>query len=248
MSQLIYINTNISEDLLTKGFNIVKSNDFYINASLKESTYEFVSYYNNLKIDKYIKDKENKSYRKRRYGSLTFNTQNNSLIPNKHKKFFQSKGLNKTYGGINRDFSPIEEYILNNKFLHELIKADFSKLPKSEQGLSNEWFIGIQMFRIEASKNNIGNPTPEGIHQDGHHFVIQHMINKKNVKGGKSTIYTLDKKEIESVVLSEFLDSCYVKDSDVMHAVSGISCLNNDNIAIRDMLILDFKLNTNTKV
>lgn len=68
------------------------------------------------------------------------------------------------------------------------------------------------------------------------------MINKQNVKGGISTIYTLEKEKIISLTFDNFLDSCYVKDEKVMHDVSSIECKDDNEIAIRDMLILDFEL------
>lgn len=29
-----------------------------------------------------------------------------------------------------------------------------------------------------------GNPTPEGIHKDGHTFISMHMIGRYNIEGG----------------------------------------------------------------
>jgi len=131
---------------------------------------------------------------------------------------------------------------MTNNFLQEIIKADFQTLPKSDKQKSKKWFIGVQMFRTEATKDYAGEPSPEGIHQDEHYFVLQHMINKYNVKGGRSTIFDLDKKEIVSLTFNNFMDSCFVKDELVMHDVSSVKCEDGSQTAMRDMLILDYEL------
>jgi len=202
MERLIQIEDNgIAQDLLTQGFHALDNSKFCINTKLHNDTIKFIEAYNNLEIDKYVLEKEQKPYRKRRYGSFILDTQDLSLSINEHKTFFQSQKVNKAYGGITRDFAPITQEIMTNNFLQEIIKADFQTLPKSDKQKSKKWFIGVQMFRIEATKDYAGEPSPEGIHQDEHYFVLQHMINKYNVKGGRSTIFDLDKKEIVSLTL-----------------------------------------------
>jgi hypothetical protein len=96
----------------------------------------------------------------------------------------------------------------------------FNKTLKS---LINEEIFFLQGLAFELQKNkSIGYPSPEGIHQDGHHIVVQHMIKKFNITGGKSLIYNLNKENIATISLENFLDSCYIKDKMVMHNVSPI--------------------------
>lgn len=242
MSKLITISEEIAECITTKGFRPVYSESFSINARLNYDTLKFLEAYEKLEVDNYVLKAEGIPYRKRKYGSFILNTLDNNLIINEHRSFIQSENVNNLFGGIERTFAPIDKSILENKFLQELIKADFSKFPETDKNLSKKWFVGVQMFRVEAKNGYAGQPTPEGIHQDEHHFVVQHMIKKENVKGGVSTIYTLEKEEIQSLTFNNFLDSCYVKDEKVMHSVTGIECINENESAIRDMLILDFEL------
>ena len=235
-------NDLLENDLLEKGFCQVKGSKFKISKTLNREVLNFINAYNNLEIDEYVLSNEGIPYRKRRYGSYTFDAKTKEIIKNKHETFFQSNKLNKVYGGIERNFSPIENKILDNVFLKEIIKENFHSLPSKERNLSNKWFIGIQMFRIETTKDYIGYPSPEGIHQDGHHIVVQHMINKFNIRGGVSLIYDLNKENIASISLEDFLDSCYVKDEMVMHNVSPVTCIDKEEIGTRDMLILDYKI------
>lgn len=236
----IHINSEIAENIKLHGFAVVKSSQFYIGAALLEDMCNLVNYYNFLEIDDYIMKKEKKKYRKRRYGSYTYDVSKNILHTNKHKSFFQSKNINNAYGGIDRIFAPIEKHIMDNSFLHEIIKSDFSKLPLDNRE-SCLWFVGVHLFRVEVKKDEAGHATPEGIHQDGHDFVVQHMIKRENISGAESTIYNLNREEIESTTLTNMLDSCYVNDKKVMHSVSEAKCHNHDKIGYRDMLILDFE-------
>jgi hypothetical protein len=242
MSKLITIKDVVDKHIITKGFYPVLAEAFFINAKLSYDVFSFLNAYEELEVDSYVLKEFNVPYRKRKYGSYIYDSIKNELIKNEHSSFLQNEKVNKLFGGIERNFAAIDIHILENKFLQELIKADFSKFPEEDKELSKKWFVGVQMFRVEASKDFIGQPTPEGIHQDDHHFVVQHMIRKKNVTGGVSTIYTLEQEEIISLTLNDFLDSCYVKDEKVMHSVTGIECINENELAVRDMLILDFKL------
>jgi len=238
----ININANIEEKINSKGYALVSGSDIFINAILYKDVLQFIDYYNKLEVDKYVLEKEKKPYRKRRYGGFTLDIKNGSLQINEHKSFYQSNKVNKKYGGIKRTFAPIEQFILNNKFLQTLILEDFKKLPEKYKKNTSKWFIGVQLFRIETTNNYIGYPSPEGIHQDGHCFVIQHFINKSNIKGGKSLIYSLKKEKLLEATFKNFLDSCYVKDDMVMHDVTPIECINQNKKGVRDMLILDFEI------
>jgi len=41
---------------------------------------------------------------------------------------------------------------MQNQFLQEIIKSDFSVLPDEDKNKSSKWFVGVQMFRIEGPK------------------------------------------------------------------------------------------------
>lgn len=238
---LIHMESDVTESIEQNGFAIVQREQFCINGALIEDMHNLSNYYNFLEIDEYILQKEKKQYRKRRYGSYMYDVSKNKLYPNKHESFFQNENINSAYGGIERVFAPIEMHILNNSFLHEIIKADFSKLPLRDRKSSDSWFVGVHLFRVETKKDEVGYATPEGVHQDGHDFVVQHMIKRTNISGGESTIYNLNKEEIESITLTAMMDSCFVNDKKVMHSVSEVKSYNDNEVGYRDMLILDFE-------
>jgi len=206
MSKLITISDEIAEYITTKGFKPVLSESFSINARLNCETIAFLNAYEKLEVDTYVLEAEGIPYRKRRYGSFIFNSKNNKLNINKHRTFLQSENVNSLFGGIERKFAPIDNSILENQFLQELIKADFSKFPEEDKQLSKNWFVGVQMFRVEAKEGYLGQPTPEGIHQDEHHLVVQHMMKKENVMHSVTGIECIDEKQsaIRDMLILDF--------------------------------------------
>lgn len=240
-NELIKINTDIGGNISTTGYCVTLSDAFFINAKLINDMLVFINSYNNLKVDQYVLEKEGYPYRERRYTGLDINLDTKKITKNSEQTFFQSSKVNKSYGGIVRTFAPLTQEIINNSFLRELIITNLLNLPSEDISLHKKWYVGVHMIRVVASKNFIGHPAPEGIHQDEHHFIAQHFINKSNVTGGKSAIYTLEKEKLASLTFNNIMDSCYFNDEKVMHDVSTIECKNSSKTANRDMLILAYK-------
>jgi len=196
---------------------------------------EFVDSFNNLPIDEYMND--GGKYRFRRFGRLSYNSQADTLSKLPHEAFFQSRMHNSLNGNMNRDFSPMEDQVLENKFLHFLIKYHYSKISNISK--VNHWKIYLHQIRIVANNEYGGNPAPEGIHRDGHYFVAQILISKNNVSGGVSQLYNQNKDEIFKTELTEFLDSILLDDRRLYHNVSPIQPKEMIT-GNRDMLLIDF--------
>ena len=127
-----------------------------------------------------------------------------------------------------------------NKILKQLILFDFHHLPTNDKIISNKWLVGIHQIRIKAMKEQIGLPTPEGIHKDGEMFTVQHLINCINVTGGKIYIYDNDKNVICSWTQQIQFDSYFFEDDAIWHSVSPIHSDNRNLPAYRDILLIDF--------
>ncbi len=87
--------------------NITKNGYFFchLNPEIEFSKFEFQNYWNNLSIDKYI-DGKNK-FRERKYSQLEFNPNKNTL-KNIGSVYFQEEEFNDLYGGLHREFSPMD--------------------------------------------------------------------------------------------------------------------------------------------
>ncbi|MGH3428633.1 MAG: 2OG-Fe dioxygenase family protein, partial [Mycobacteriales bacterium] len=126
--------------------------------------------WNSLPVDDFTKGSV--AYRYRRYSALRLDGENLTKEP--HAAFYQSAQINPVHGGAQRLFSPVAENIVGSALLQSLVHTFLDRLPGSfYRGTAG---IGIHQIRIIAHRGRVGLPTPEGIHEDGHHFVAQVLI------------------------------------------------------------------------
>jgi hypothetical protein len=139
----------------------------------------FDSFFDNLPLDPYIRGK----FRRRRFSR--FQGPPESLVRLEHKYFEQSSAVNKLAGGIKRDFSELEDQMVCLPEFQMLVSrfVDFSKVePETSE-------IGVHQIRIVASPGEVGEPAPEGIHQDGFDFVGIFCISRRNLIGAETHLY-----------------------------------------------------------
>src|SRR5258705_2717893 len=120
----------------------------------------FDRYFENLPLDPYIQGK----FRLRRFSR--FQGPPEDLKRLEHKYFEQSAAVNKLAGGVKRDFAELEDQLTALPDFQMLVAqfVDFSKIePATSQ-------IGVHQIRIVAGPGMMGEPAPEGIHQDGFDF------------------------------------------------------------------------------
>lgn len=171
----------------------------------------FQQYFSNLPVDPYIKD----NYRFRRLSRFTM--AGNRLFKLPHGCLFQSKEYNPLLGDIKREFAEIEDALIELDDFKKLIFAffDVCKLhPEAE--------IGVHQIRTTCSLNNFGNPAPEGIHRDGTDFIGIFSVNRANIQGGETHLYTAKK---EKPVFKKILnpgDLLLVNDHEFFHFTTPI--------------------------
>ncbi len=171
----------------------------------------FKPFFSNLPIDPYIKG----NYRSRRLSR--FIVAEDKLIKLPHGFLFQSKDYNPLLGDIKREFAELEDALIELDIFRDLILAfhDSCKLhPEAE--------IGVHQIRTICSPDNLGNPAPEGIHQDGTDFIGIFSVDRDNIQGGETHLYAAKK---EKPVFSKILNSgelLLVNDHDFFHFTTPI--------------------------
>jgi hypothetical protein len=186
----------------------------------------FEPFFNNLPVDPYIKG----NYRLRRLSRFTVS--GNELIKLPHGYLFQSKSYNPLVGDIKREFSELEDGMIELDIFKKMVLAfsDSCKLhPEAE--------IGVHQIRTICSPENMGNPAPEGIHQDGTDFIGIFSVARKNIQGGETHLYTAKK---EKPVFSKVLNSgelLLVNDHEFFHFTTPIKP-QTDGLGIRDVFVL----------
>ncbi|QIR39779.1 hypothetical protein HCG51_25770 [Tolypothrix sp. PCC 7910] len=144
----------------------------------------FKPFFNDMPIDPYIKG----NYRSRRLSRFTITE--DKLIKLPHGHLFQSKSYNPLVGDIKREFAELDDALIELDIFKNLVLAftDSCKLhPEAE--------IGVHQIRTTCSPDNLGNPAPEGIHQDGTDFIGIFSVARDNILGGETHLYTAKKEK-----------------------------------------------------
>ncbi|EKE80854.1 2OG-Fe dioxygenase family protein [Idiomarina xiamenensis] len=234
----IEIKFNAKDKLKTDNYVVIGAEDFIFSSHLDEARQKLWQDWEDLGFDKYLKNGSH--FRFRRFNYFYFHPKTCEVIAFPNTPYYQSEELNSYVGGIYRHFAPMREETKTNIFLHEIIRAHFNQFTLTDEMANNPWQLDVHQVRIISTDDEIGEPTPEGVHHDENNFVSMHLIKRENVVGGVSSVYGKNKKPLTSMTMSEPMDSLIVWDTNVMHAVSPITQAQAGKNAIRDVLIIGY--------
>ena len=195
------------------------------------------SEWDHLELDDHLRD--GASFRRRRFGLFYLNAGSDELLPLPPTTYFQTSDINRYAGGIRRSFAPMRPTAVGNRFLHELIRLLFRQLPIEPDRLSHPWLVDVHQIRITTTATEHGEPTPEGPHHDGEEFGVIQVIQRRNVVGGITTVYS-GEEQVSSCTLREPMDTLLLWDPHVMHGVSPIRPLDPAEEGIRDTLLIGY--------
>ncbi|MBW4612000.1 MAG: 2OG-Fe dioxygenase family protein [Desmonostoc vinosum HA7617-LM4] len=186
----------------------------------------FKPFFNDMPIDPYIKG----NYRSRRLSRFMISEDKVIKLP--HGYLFQSKEYNPLLGDIRREFAELDDALIELDIFQDLVLAfiDSCRLhPEAE--------IGVHQIRTTCSPNSLGNPAPEGIHRDGTDFIGIFSVDRDNIQGGETHLYTAKK---EKPVFNKVLypgELILVNDHEFFHFTTPIKP-QTDNQGIRDVFVL----------
>jgi hypothetical protein len=186
----------------------------------------FKPFFDNLPVDPYIQGK----YRYRRLSRFIVSGDNVIKLP--HGYLFQSKDYNPLVGDIKREFSELDDALIEQDIFKHMILAfsDSCKLhPEAE--------IGVHQIRTTCSPDNFGNPAPEGIHRDGTDFIGIFSVDRNNIQGGETHLYTAKK---EKPVFSKILNPgelLLINDHEFFHFTTPVKP-TAEGVGTRDVFVL----------
>lgn len=197
------------------------------NSSYSEYTLplseEFKNKYNYLTLDTNYTN-----VRFRRYSLIS--TENMQVIGT---KFYQSEDYNNTrLGGVTRVYKEIN--IVDDNCFHDIVRHFIQVVKQKSSQICR--YCTVHQIRVAVDNDSI-TPAPEGIHQDGYSYVGILCVNRENIMGGVTKIYTLDNNEIYSTILKPG-EMIILNDREVKHYVSNIVRMKNDKVSFRDVLVL----------
>lgn len=151
------------------------------------------------------------------------------LLP--HRDYTAFKQFNPIGGGIRRHHPPLEVDFTRH------ITAGMAGLPMDT---SEDWQINVHQNRSRATLEKPGLLTPEGIHQDGHEFVMIAVLQRHSVTGGETRLWRA--KDAPEPFWRGILrpeQGVLLDDRAVWHDVTDI-LPENSQPGFRDILIVSF--------
>ncbi|WP_367323329.1 2OG-Fe dioxygenase family protein [Streptomyces sp. HUAS ZL42] len=233
------MSTDTREELRNLGYSLLTRDQFPLDPELHRFEEELAGEWNDLEVDKYLKN--GSRFRERRYDRFYFLPRSGLIRLRPHRPYYQSDGVNEYAGGIERDVAPLSRATLHNPLLTRLIRLDFARFPVQPQWLDDPWDVQCHQFRIISTPDEVGEPTPEGPHRDEVDFGAIHLMNRLNVTGGESQVYSESKELITEFCLTSRMDTMFWADQKVLHAVRPITAAQAGATALRDVLILGYK-------
>ncbi len=234
----ITINQDALREIADRGFAWIPAAAWSLAREIEPHWHGLIDDWDRLEVDRYLD--RGATFRRRRYGRYYWSPAGDELVALEHQPYFQPEGENSYAGGIVRDFAPLLPDTVRNPFLAALVRCTFACLPVAPDRRGQTWEVRVHQIRIVASKEQPGEPAPEGIHQDGTDFLTLHLVRRRNVAGAESTIYDLDRRPIQSYTMQEPLDSFILEDPRIMHGVTPVHPADENELAIRDILGIDF--------
>jgi hypothetical protein len=197
----------------------------------------FAASWNDMPRDTYMAD--GGRYRRRRHAVFTAPAGQPRIVRGADRPHYQTTDYNKLNGGIPRLFAPVAGATTETASFRTIIGYTRALFDTLRPHMS--WDIEMHQFRIESARDQLGQPTPEGLHRDGVDYVLVLLIERINIESGVTTIHALDKAELGSFTLAEPLDAALVHDRKVFHGVTAVRPVDPTRAAHRDVLVLTFR-------
>lgn len=197
---------------------------------------DFAESWQRMPVDRYMAD--GGRYRRRRH-AVCHVAPDGRVERLPARPHYQSRDYNPINGGIQRWFAAVEDDSLNNATLAALMRLAapmFSALAPTV----HRWYVEIHQFRIEASGDTQGQPTPEGVHRDGVDYVLVMLLGRQNVARGRTDIRLDDGTALGNFTLTEAGDAILLDDHRVLHGVTPIQAIDPAQPGHRDALVITF--------
>ncbi|MEU2794574.1 2OG-Fe dioxygenase family protein [Streptomyces sp. NPDC007100] len=193
----------------------------------------FAGHWDELGEDRYAAERGTR--RQRRYGQFSLTPATGELVRLPHTPFVQPKDTNPLYETVDRHFEPLTDAFVADPLLRPLL--DLLGQAASALEDAGRWIVKVHPFRVVATADDEGDPTPEGRHKDGVTLVSSLLVNRENATGGQSSVYTHDGRELLSTTLYRPGSLLLSDDRDSLHCVSPIRPMDMSQAAYRDVLV-----------
>lgn len=227
--------TDASRVLQTRGAHLIAAEDLTRILGLGRGAWQaFGAHWDELAPDPYAAELGTR--RLRRYGHYRMTRGRLERLP--RGAFVQPERSNPLYVDRDRQFEPLTDAFAAEPLLHRLIEL----LRRLADTLDDRevWQVKVTPFRVVATADDAGDPTPEGVHRDGVTLVTSLLIDRRNAEGGESSVYGADGELLVRTVLDEPGTLLVGDDRRTRHGVTPVTPADPAQPAHRDVLVITF--------
>ena len=142
-----------------------------------------------------------------------------------------------------RTFEPLEPDVRDSMFLHNFIKTTCSWAAASMFGPHSTNIranVSVHQVRQVARPGVSSDNAPEGVHRDGADFIVSALVlNKRNILGGRSTVFSPDKQEVLLEHTLEAGEGIFHEDRELWHDITKVHVGPGEEFGFRDIIGLD---------
>ena len=228
---------HVAQQLIRVGASLLRPSEFTECLGVDGADWEpFAAHWDDLAPDPYAAELGTR--RLRRYGHFSFTPADRAFEPVMHSAFVQPEASNPLYVDTDRHFEPLTDAFAKDPLLQRILTLLGQLATVLDD--ADVWAAKVTPFRVLASADDAGQPTPEGTHRDGVTLVTSLLIGRHNAVGGKSTVTDLDGHRILSTTLREPGTLLLGDDRRTLHGVSTIRPRDPSRQAQRDVLVITF--------
>jgi hypothetical protein len=227
----------VAQQLTTVGAGLMRPAELNACLGIDGSAWTpFAAHWEELEPDPYAAELGTR--RLRRYGHFLFRPADAVFEPTIHSAFVQPQDSNPLYIGTDRVFEPLTDAFAKDPLLQQIL----SLLGQLATALDDavEWDAKVTPFRVLATADGAGQPTPEGMHRDGVTLVTSLLIGRRNALGGESTVTDMAGHPILATTLTEPGTLLLGDDRRTLHGVAPIRPRDPSRPAQRDVLVVTF--------
>lgn len=231
---------SLHDQVCDEGFAFVHADDMhrlFEHGTPLTDWHAFAASWNALEPDTYLA--ATGRFRRRRH-AIYAASRHGTVERQPHQAHFQTLAYNSLQGDIARWFEPVLPEIADGATM----RAVLDHCHVFFGGLSpqvDRWHIEVHQFRIEATANASGEPTPEGSHRDGVDYVMVLLIDRENIASGTTTIHSPDGRPLGEFTLSRPFDAALIHDPRVFHGVTPVTPIDPSKASHRDVLVVTFR-------
>ncbi|WP_375136149.1 2OG-Fe dioxygenase family protein [Photobacterium damselae] len=163
---------------------------------------------------------------------FSYNTHDFSRLA--HHNFCQSSEINRAAGDIERHFAPMSDELIKTPEFQHLLSSFAYYI---DVDLTHR-IIDVHQIRVTCNDHTTSSAAPEGIHQDGFEFVGIYCVQRKNICGGFTQLFTspVDQHPHLNTVLEES-QFIIINDRHFYHFISETLASTHGEQGVRDVFV-----------